>query len=212
MKNDGLAKAKDNTIKVADANNNLPEGGIAEEISFAPVNEKEDWIRGDKKAKVAIITYSDFECPFCKKFHETMLQVMNKYDGDVKWVFRHFPLDSLHRQARSEALAGECAGEQGKFWEFADLIFSRTTSNDGLDLTKLPDYAKEIGLNVSKFNSCYESKKYADEVNADASDAQKAGARGTPYSIVVGPNGEATPLSGALPVESVSSILDSLLK
>jgi protein-disulfide isomerase len=185
-------------------------GNGAAAISIRPVDAK-DHIRGDKNAAVTIVEYSDFECPFCKSFHNTMRQVLDANSGKVRWVFRHFPLESLHSQARKEALASECAAEQGKFWEFADLIFQETTSNDTLDLTKLPDYARRINLDVNQFNVCMNTEKYMSVVNADLQDAQSAGARGTPHSILVGPKGQLVPLSGALPVSQVQQAIDALL-
>lgn len=182
------------------------------DISVMPVDEKRDHIRGAKNAKVTIVEYSDLECPFCKRFHETMQQVVQKYGNDVRWVYRHFPLDSLHAQARTEALATECAGEQGKFWEFTDLIIAETPSNDGLDLGKLPDYAKQVGLNVSKFQSCLDSKKFASKIQEDEQDAQRAGGQGTPYSVAIGPNGELIPINGAQPLAAVEATIQQFLQ
>lgn len=177
-----------------------------------PVTD-EDHIRGNKNAKVTIVEYTDLECPFCKRFHATTQEIMKKYGDDVRLVIRHFPLDQLHAQARQEALATECAAEQGKFWELVDIIFEKTTSNDGLDLAKLPDYAKQAGVkDISKFNKCVADQKYADRVQADEQDAQAAGARGTPYSIVLGPDGQAIPVNGAQPLAAVSATIDQLLK
>jgi protein-disulfide isomerase len=181
------------------------------QITLRAVDAKNDHIRGAKDAKVTIVEYSDLECPFCKRFHNTMKQVISAYPNDVRWVYRHFPLDSLHQQARQEALSTECAAEQGKFWEFADLIFQETPSNDGLDLTKLPDYAKRLGLNVTKFNECLNSSRYASRVTEDEQDTESAGARGTPYSVLIGPNGEKVPLSGALPAAQIKAAIDSAL-
>ena len=181
-------------------------------ITVRPVDAKNDHIRGDKNAKITIVEYSDLECPFCKNFHNTMIQVLDANKANVRWVYRHFPLDSLHSQARKEALASECASEQGKFWEFIDLVFQETTSNDGLDLAKLPDYARRINLNVNQFNACVSSEKYAAAIREDEQDAQAAGARGTPYSVILGPKGETIPISGALPAAQVQSAIDSLLQ
>lgn len=180
-------------------------------INLRDVDPANDHIRGNKDAKITIVEYSDFECPFCKRFHETMKQVIDNYGDDVRWVYRQFPIDQLHAQARTEALATECAAEQGKFWELADLIFARTNGNDSLNLNALPDYAQEIGLNVSQFTECLDSKKYAQAVQEDEVDAQNAGARGTPYSVLVGPNGEKIPISGAQPYASVEAAIQSLL-
>lgn len=182
-------------------------------IQVRAVDEKTDHIRGDKDAKVTIVTFTDLECPFCKRFHDTTNQLMQKYGDKVRLVYRHFPLDQLHSQARTEAIATECAGEQGKFWEFTDIIFKETTSNDGLNLSKLPDYAKQVGVkDINKFNKCLADKKFADKVQADEQDAQGAGAQGTPYSVIVGPNGEMVPVNGAQPLAAVEATLQQFLK
>lgn len=183
----------------------------AANITVRDVDPKNDHIRGNAKAKITIVEYSDFECPFCKRFHNTMQQVMDTYGDDVRWVYRQFPIDGLHAQARTEALASECAAEQGKFWEFADLIFARTNGNDSLDLSQLPAYATELGLNVNQFNECLSTKKYAQAVQEDEADATAAGARGTPYSVLIGPNGEKIPISGAQPFATVEAAIKSFL-
>ncbi|OGH69606.1 MAG: hypothetical protein A3C90_04220 [Candidatus Magasanikbacteria bacterium RIFCSPHIGHO2_02_FULL_51_14] len=171
----------------------------------------DDHIRGDKDAKITIVEFSDFECPFCKRFHETLQQVMDKYGDSVRWVYRQWPIDSLHPKARTEALASECAAEQGKFWEFADKIFEVTPSNNGLDLSQLPTYAGEVGLNVGKFNDCLASEKYASAVEEDIQEALASGGRGTPHSILIGPDGEKTLISGAQPFSSVEAAIQQYL-
>jgi protein-disulfide isomerase len=172
----------------------------------------EDHVRGSNNAKVTIIEYSDLECPFCKRYHETMESVMKDYSNDVRWVYRHFPLEMLHSKAKKEAEATECAGEQGKFWEMTDIIFKTSPGNDGLNLDELPSLARNAGVvNVSQFESCLSSGKYADKVEADLADAEAAGGMGTPYSVIIGPDGEKQPLSGAQPIESIKAAIDSLL-
>lgn len=106
-----------------------------EKVTVRSVEAAKDPVVGNPKAKISLIEYSDFECPFCKRFHQTMQQVMAAHGDNVRWAYRHFPLDSLHRKARPEALAAECAGEQGKFWEFTNSVFEVTPSNDGMDIT-----------------------------------------------------------------------------
>lgn len=175
------------------------------EISFKPIDDK-DHIRGKKDAKITILEYSDFECPFCSRFHPTMQQVIEKYGDQVRWVYRHFPLESIHPNARPLANAAECAGEQGKFWEMADAIFVDSGAQP------VETYATKAGLNVNKFNTCVKAKKYDAEVSADAQDALSAGGQGTPYSIVIGPNGESVPVSGAQPFAAVEAALQQFLK
>lgn len=110
-------------------------------IALDSVTEK-DHIAGNPQADLIIIEYSDPECPFCKRFHETMVQAMDEYgkQGKVAWVYRHFPLDAIHSKARHEAEAIECAGELGgndKFWEYVNTLYKITPSNNQLDPTLL---------------------------------------------------------------------------
>jgi len=177
------------------------------------VDAKKDHIRGPATAKVTIIEYSDLECPFCKRFHETMKQVLAAYPNDVRWVYRHAPLSQLHSKAPAEANAAECAAEQGKFWEFIDEVFAVTPANNGLDAAELPKIAAKVGVgNAAQFKSCLDSNKYAGLVQADLDDATKAGMRGTPYSVAINAAGKKQSINGSLPLESVKSTVDSLLK
>lgn len=173
-----------------------------------------DHIRGDINAPVKIVEYSDTECPFCKRFHETMKQVVAEYGDKVAWVYRHFPLDSLHPKARSEAVALECAGEQGgndKFWAYADRLYEITPSNNGLDATELPKIAQYVGLDAAKFNACLKSGKYDQHIEAEVQNATATGGNGTPWSIVVAANGKKYPLSGAQPYAQVKQLIDTAL-
>lgn len=179
---------------------------------FRAVDLKTDHVRGAANAKVTIIEYSDLECPFCKRFHPTLQQVLKDYPNDVQWVYRHYPLEQLHSQAPAEANATECASEQGKFWEFTDKIYEVTPANDGLDLSKLSEYAREVGVaNIPQFEKCVADNKYKDLVDKDLADAESAGGQGTPYSVIIGPKGEKIPINGAQPYASVKAAIDSLL-
>lgn len=177
---------------------------------------KDDHIRGNPDASVKIVEYSDTECPFCKRFHPTMLQVMDEYgkDGKVAWVYRHFPLDQLHSKARKEAEATECAAELGgndTFWSYLDRLMEVTPANNGLDLAELPKIAEYVGLDTAKFNECLSSGRYAQKIEKHVQDAIATGGQGTPWSIVVGKNGKKYPLSGAQPYEAVKQLIDSAL-
>ncbi len=188
---------------------------IVEDIMISPITE-EDHILGNPNAEVMIVEYSDTECPFCKTFHSTMKRIVNEYgkDGRVAWVYRHFPLDQLHKNARKEAEATECARELGgnaKFWEFIDEIFVRTSSNDGLPLTELPKIAESVGLNVGRFESCLSSGRHAGKVQEDFEDGLRAGANGTPYSVLITKNGEKVAINGAQPFEVLKTIIDTAL-
>ncbi len=189
---------------------------VIENKSFknAKLVTNEDHIFGDPQAPITIIEFSDTECPFCKKFHETMHQIVKDYDGKVAWVYRHFPLDSLHSKARKEALATECAANLGgnaKFWAYLDRLVEITPSNDGLDLEELPRIAKYIGLDIEKFNSCLNSGKLDNLVEAQYQDGLTAGAEGTPYSIII-KNGEpVNTIEGAYPYGSIKQSIDKAL-
>ena len=157
--------------------------------SVDPVT-KDDHILGNPDADITIVEYSDTECPFCKMFDTTMNSIMSTYgkDGKITWVYRHFPLDSLHSKTRKEAEATECANELGgnsAFWNYIGLVYKNTPSNNGLDPVQLPIFAKTVGLDVTKFNTCLASGKYASLVQADLQSGIKIGIQGTPYSIMI---------------------------
>ena len=166
-----------------------------------------DHIRGKADAAVTIIEYSDFQCPYCSRFHPTMLQVMEEYTDSVRWVYRHFPL-SFHPEAGPAALASECASEQGKFWEYADALFANQSS---LGSEYYVSLATDLGLNMTDFNDCIANEEYVDKIEAQAQAGGSAGVSGTPGSFVIDPDGNAIPIKGALPFSSVSAAIDSVL-
>ncbi|HEY4505235.1 MAG TPA: thioredoxin domain-containing protein [Candidatus Paceibacterota bacterium] len=177
----------------------------------------EDHILGNPNADIIIVEYSDLECPYCKAFHSTLKQVMADYgsNGKVAWVYRHFPIDQLHSKARKEAEATECANELGgneKFWQYINMLYDTTNSNDSLDLAQLPIIAKNVGLDVKAFNECLSSGRYSAKVEADYQDAVKAGGKGTPNSILVSKDGTKTTVQGAQPYANLKAIIDALLK
>jgi len=178
-----------------------------------PVTEA-DHIKGSIDASIKIVEYSDFECPFCKRFHDTMNEVMDKYgdSGEVAWVFRQFPLEQLHPvKAQAAAVSSECANEQGgndAFWKFADRYMELTLSNNQTPIeTVIPKIVKEIGLDEAKFQSCYASGKYDDHIAADIANAVETGGRGTPWSIMIGPDGTTYPINGAQPLAVVEQLI-----
>jgi protein-disulfide isomerase len=164
---------------------------------------KDDHIRGNKNAKITIVEYSDIQCPFCSRFHETMLQVMKNYPDKVRWVFRHFPLESIHPYARKAAEAAECAGEQGKFWEYTDKLYANQSS---LSTEYLSTAAQEVGLNTGKFDSCLSSGKMAARVSSDLQQGQNLGVKGTPGSFI---NGKSVP--GAVPYSTLEGMIKAEL-
>lgn len=183
-------------------------GNVADSGVDVPVSDS-DHIRGNANAQVTIVEYSDLECPFCKRFHETMKQVLAEYGDKVRWVYKHFPLDQIHPKADKEAEAAECAGEQGgnnAFWAYVDRIFEVTPSNNGLDPALLPQIAQDFGLDKDKFESCLASGRYAEFVEAQFQEGMRLGVNGTPGSFV---NGE--PVRGAIPFEALKGIIDAQL-
>ncbi|MBA3732881.1 DsbA family protein [Patescibacteria group bacterium] len=184
--------------------------------SLRPISS-EDHIIGNPNADVILVEYSDTECPFCKDFHTSLKRMMTEYgsDGKVAWVYRHFPIDALHPKSRKEAEALECASELGgpaKFWEYTNMIYDITTSNDTLDPSQLPKIAKSVGLDVTAFNTCLSSGKYAAKVQADYDNAIKIGGRGTPTSVILTKDGTKTLIEGAQPYDSLKAIIDASLK
>lgn len=174
-----------------------------------------DHIRGSVTAPVKIVEYSDTECPFCKQFHGTLKQAVAEYGDQIAWVYRHFPLDSLHAKARKEAEATECAAELGgndKFWAYLDRLMEVTPSNDGLDPAELPKIAQYVGLDVAKFNVCLSSGKYAQKIEEHVQNAIATGGQGTPWSVVIGKGGKKYPLSGAQPYPNVKQLIEAALQ
>lgn len=177
----------------------------------------EDHIRGNADAPVKIVEYSDTECPFCKRFHTTMQEVMNEYGntGKVAWVYRHFPIDQLHSKARKEAVATECAAELGgndKFWAYLDRLMEITPANNGLEPAELPKIAQYVSLDITKFNECISSDRYAKKIEEHVQNAVDTGGQGTPWSIVVGRDDKKYPLSGAQPYTAVKQLIELALQ
>jgi len=184
------------------------------EIDLVPPAEK-DHIIGSRNADLVIVEYSDTECPFCKTFHNTMHQIVRDYDGKVAWVYRHFPIAQLHSKAIKESEATECAAELGGnqvFWEYLDKIFETTNSNDSLDPSELPKIAAAVGLDVNAFNTCLSSGRHTELVKKSVEEAIKAGALGTPYSVIVTQDGQKVLINGAEPIAMVKAKIDALFK
>jgi len=200
---------------------NQPKEQVVENNSLDKVREvtSEDHIKGNPDAPIKIVEYSDFECPFCKSFHTTMNQVMDEYgeSGQVAWVYRQFPLEQLHPvKAVAEAVASECAAELGGndgFWKFADRLFELTPSNNRTDIeTIIPQIVQEIGLDEVAFNECINSGKYDEHISSDIQNAVDTGGRGTPWSILISPNGNKYPINGGQPYSAVKQLIDLSLR
>ncbi len=176
----------------------------------------DDWIKGNPDAPVKIVEYSDFDCPFCSRFHASMDEVVENSDGQIAWVYRHFPLEQLHPQAAAVALAAECVGAQGgqdAFWEFTDAYFEVRGARDATPHGELiPRLVTETGVDQAAFTQCFENETYSDKIEAQIADAIETGGRGTPWSVVIGPNGDTFPINGAQPAQVIQQIANLALE
>ncbi len=173
---------------------------------------------GDTNAKVTLVDFSDYHCPFCARhFRDTLPRIVAEYvnTGKVKYVFRDFPIESLHPKAFKVHEAAYCAGEQGKYWEMHGRLFAKPNLQAGPK--DLSDHAQALGLDVPAFEQCLESAKYASRVRKNIADGRNAGVNGTP-SFFLGltePNGSPvkaqTMISGAQPYPSFKDAIESLL-
>ncbi|MGH8611376.1 MAG: DsbA family protein [Gammaproteobacteria bacterium] len=163
-----------------------------------------------------MIEFSDYQCPYCKRFSNTTLPVLKaEYidTGKIRYVFRDFPLEQRHGQARKAAEAAHCAGDQGKYWEMHDIIFR---NQQALQDAKLKAYARNLGLNPTTFDGCLDTDKYTDEVKKDFEDGVTAGVQGTPAFFIgkLRPDNRihGTLISGAQSITVFRQEIDRLLR
>lgn len=207
------SKLSEDQAKKVPAVSLYSEGGSSETISLTSGDVSQyanDHIRGSRDAKVFIVEYSDLQCPYCANFHDTAKQAVDEYGGDVAWIYRHFPLDSIHPKARPAALASECVAEQGgddAFWSFIDAIFANQTTA----LDDMAGVVGQLGLDISAFNDCVKSEKYADRVEKQYQEGLDAGVTGTPGNFIVNKNGEVWTVPGAVPFANLKTAIDSAL-
>lgn len=181
-----------------------------------PVSADRDHIYGNPNAQISLIEYSDFECPYCKRFHATPKSVVDAYPNKVNWVYRHYPLDFHNPGAQKQAEASECASEQGgneAFWKYTDALYTRTTSGGkGFPLDKLTPLAEELGLDGVAFKDCLDSGKHAARVKEDFDEGAQSGITGTPGNILLhNETGEVRLEAGAKPLEAFKQHIDELL-
>ena len=149
--------------------NKTIEGGISKGINPA---------KGNSSSKIVIIEFSDFQCPACKAAMPIIDAVLNRYD--VALYYRNFPLP-IHKNSMDAAEAAECANEQGKFWQYHDVLFQ---NQEKLDRENLKGYVRRLDLNIEQFNACFDSQKYRNEIERDISDGKIAGVGGTPTFFI----------------------------
>lgn len=200
---------------------------VTPEIVIEPVTDEEDHIRGNPNAPITIIEYSDYDCPYCRVFHDTMVKIIADYgeSGNVRWVYRHFPIAQLHPNANKIAEAAECVAEQGgdkAFWTFTDALNNsravvymedgsgRLKSVEPTNMNRITEFAVAAGVNKTEFENCYKSGKYTEKIQKDVNAAVAAGAQGTPHSyLVVGEN--RVVVSGAQPYNVVKQMIESAI-
>lgn len=206
-------KKSANTAANNQANNQAPQARPTELKIKKP--GKDDHWKNNTNARYVWVEYSDLECPFCKKIHPDLVKLLGENKDTVAWVYRHFPLP-FHQNAQKEAEATECAYEQGgdeKFWDFADKIYERTTSNGtGFALDALTPLATEIGLDADKFKTCLDSNKYAQKVKDQQNEGSSAGVQATPTGVIYDmKTGKNLLVEGALPYDSLKQQLDTFI-
>lgn len=170
----------------------------------------DDHLRGSLDADVFVIEYSDFECPFCQRFHPTVQQAVDEYGDQIAWVYRHFPLEMLHPNANPAAQASECVAELGgneAFWTFADALFEGSPAS----LTNLSELAGEAGVDTTAFDNCFDNEKYADKVQEQYDAGAAVGVTGTPGTVIVNKNGDSWLMPGAVPYATLQEAIDTAI-
>lgn len=157
---------------------------------------------GSKNAPITVIEFTEYQCPFCKRARPTIQKILDTYKDQVHYVLRDFPL-SFHKQAKGAANAAQCAGDQGKYWEYSDELWKTQGKHTEETLNKI---ATDIKLNMDKFKKCTSSKKYYAEIDKDQNDGIAAGVTGTPAYFING-----LFLSGAQPFQSFKKLIDEEL-
>jgi protein-disulfide isomerase len=160
-------------------------------------------VRGPAAAPVTLVEFSDFQCPFCKQSQATLKQLLAQYAGKVKLVYRDFPLDQLHPQARDAAEAARCANDQGKFWEYHDLLFAQSPEAGSGSLRR---YAAQAGLDPVTFDRCLSSGIHREAVQRDVEEGTRLGITGTPAFFING-----RPVLGAQQIEAFTRVIEEEL-
>ena len=202
---------------LADAAREQQKAAASKADKVRPADPASDHIYGNPDATVSLIEYSDFECPFCKRFHPTSKALVDGSDGKVNLVYRHFPLGFHNPVAEHEAEASECAAELGgndAFWKYSDELYARTASNGkGIPGGQLGALAANIGLDAAAFDACLKSGRHADVVKKDYEEGVSLGVSGTPGNILRNnKTGKVLVRTGALPQARMQAAIDELLQ
>ncbi len=176
-----------------------------------PVSETDDHIYGNKDAKISLVEYSDFQCPYCKAFHPTTKEIVDTYKGDVNLVYRHYPL-SIHEPAASlQAVASECVAELGgndQFWSLTDILFDSGPSDE----KSLTAAAVGLGIDGDAFKTCLNSGKYDQKISSNIANGSNSGVTGTPGNIILNnETGDAVLVEGAQKLPVFQKVIDPML-
>jgi protein-disulfide isomerase len=170
-----------------------------------------DHIIGSPNAPIVLIEYSDLECPFCASIHPTLTRIVAESQGEVAWVYRHFPLENIHNEARPAAIASECIAKlagNDAFWQFIDTIF---INQDQMSSSYYVQIATELGASPVAFRTCLASGEFDSVVDTDYTEAVANGGNGTPFTIIVGKDGTLVPFSGALPYAQIMAVIKGVM-
>ena len=206
------------------SNNRAPQGATGQMIGAAdgapagiPTAPKitppsaTDHIIGSPTAPIVLVEYSDFQCPFCSVVYPTLKRIISESNGQIAWIYRNFPLPSIHPEAAPAANAAECVAEQlgnDSYWKFVDILFANQKS---LSSAFYLQQAKTLGVDQATFVACVGSKKYQSKIDAETAEAQANGATGTPFTLVLNTKTKkAAPVSGALPYDQFMSTIKGI--
>ncbi len=170
-----------------------------------------DHIIGSPSAPIVLVEYSDFQCPYCSMIYPTLKKIVADSNGQVAWVYREYPLTSIHPQANPTANAAECIAAQlgnAGFWKYADAIFANQQQLSPEYSAKL---AASFGADPAKYATCVSNKTYQSTIDTDTNEVQASGGNGTPFTVVVNTKpGKMVPVSGALPEAQILSVINSV--
>jgi protein-disulfide isomerase len=200
-----LSKPQTPTSTSDPTGNTLTDSSVA-----APDLKEDDHVRGNPDAKVTIVEYSDFQCPACKSAHDPLAALVDNNIEDVRFVYRHFPLTTIHKYANASAWSSEAAALQGKFWEMHDKLFENqeewVRSKD--PVVHFVSYASELGLDLDKFSIDYDSEGVRARVRRDADESEAIRLTGTPSLFVNG--GKYDLALGLAPLQGLVTQLSSM--
>jgi protein-disulfide isomerase len=193
------------------ADTNQQGGAVPTAAVNVPVPTDKDNIIGSPSAPIALVEYSDFQCPYCQMIYPTLKKIVSESNGDISWTMREYPLYQIHPQATPSANAALCIAEQlgsAGYFKYADAVF-----NDQKSLT--PEFsatlAKQFGADMGKYNTCVKNSTYQNRIDTESADAQNSGGNGTPYTVIINTKtGKQYPISGALPYAQLVAAIEQV--